>query len=196
LGLRQLHVSNSMEAWMPDLATAGPYRSYVVIGFPSSAVDATTVAARLRQLPDVAFCVDPLAVRLTSRLTGVSPVDFVVSKDGSYSGVFCFARDVTDAHLFLAHVEAALNKLAPPGTFAIGGPTAFQCAMDDWSQDRLAVILIAILSAGGLTLLAVTRSLRTSVTAMAAIALSEVIFLGWGFLMPLIARCDVNRSPS
>jgi hypothetical protein len=167
-----------MEAWMPDLATAGPYRSYVVIGFPSSAVNATTVAARLRQLPDVAFCVDPFSVRLTSRLTGISPENFVVSKDGSYSGVFCFARDPTDAHLFLAHTEATLNDLAPPDTFVIGGPTAFQCAMDDWSQDRLAAILIAILSAGGLMLLAVTRSLRTSTTAMAAIALSEIIFLG------------------
>jgi len=178
VGLRHLRVSNSLEAWMPDLATPGPYRSYVVIGFPSSGADATTVAARLRGLPDVAFCIDPLSVRATGWLTGLAPDDFVVSKDGAYRGVFCFARDGTDGHEFMRHVQAALQELAPPGVFAIGGPTAFQVAMDEWSQDRLVLILIAILAAGGATLLAVTRSLRIAAAAMAAIALSEVIFLG------------------
>jgi hypothetical protein len=178
LGLRHYRVSNSLENWMPDLATSGPYRSYLVVGFPSDGVDATAVAAGLRRLPDVAFCIDPVGVRATGWLTGLSAEDFVVSKDGSYSGVFCFARDGTDQHLFLAHVHATLDELAPSSTFAIGGPTAFQSAMDDWGQDRLAIILIANLLAGGMVLFAVTCSLRIAATAIAAIVLSQVIFLG------------------
>jgi hypothetical protein len=134
VGLRQLRVSNSLEAWMPDLAAPESYRSYVVIGFPTSRVDATAVAVRLRGLNDVAFCVDPLSIRATAWLTGLSAQDFVVSKDGSYSGVFCFAHDGIDGHLFIRNVQSALNELAPPDVFAIGGPTAFQCAMDQWSQ--------------------------------------------------------------
>jgi predicted RND superfamily exporter protein len=129
-------------------------------------------------MPDVAFCIDPLAVRATAWLTGFSAEDFLVSREGSYSGVFCFARDGADPHLFLKNVQAALTELAPSDAFAIGGPTAFQCAMDEWSQDRLPLILTAIVSAGGVMLLAVTGSLRISATAIAGIVLSEVIFLG------------------
>jgi hypothetical protein len=178
VGLRHLRVSNSLEAWMPDLATPGPYRSYLVVGFPTSRADPATVAAHLRQMPEVAFCIDPVTVRATAWLTKLSAEDFLVSRDGSYSGVFCFARDGVDPHLFLKDVQAALTELAPSDVFAIGGPTAFQCAMDEWSQDRLPLILTAIVSAGGVMLLAVTGSLRISATAIAAIVLSQVIFMG------------------
>ncbi|CAN5511722.1 hypothetical protein BH10PLA1_BH10PLA1_22390 [soil metagenome] len=177
-GLPRLRVSNSLEAWMPDLATPTQFRTYAVVGFPTSKVDASLVAGRLRQLPDVAFCIDPVSVGLTQQLTGVTAEDFVVSHDGSYSGVFCFARDTADPHDFLRHVIDALQKIAPPDTFAFGGPVAFQNAMDEWSQDRLPVISVAILIAGGLTLLAVTRSVRISVAAIAAISLSQIIYIG------------------
>jgi hypothetical protein len=113
VGLRQLRVSNSMDAWMPDLATPASYRSYLVIGFPSSRVDAAAVASRLRQLPDVAFCIDPLTIRATGWPIGLSPQDFVVSKDGSYSGVFCFARGA----LVLLPVSQAHVPLFPPLRF-------------------------------------------------------------------------------
>lgn len=178
VGLRHLRVSNSLEAWMPDLATPGPYRSYLVIGFPTSRADAGAVAERLRRMSDVAFCVDPVSVRATAWLTGLWPEDFLVSRDGSYSGIFCFARDGADPQRFLKNVQAALTEVAPSDAFVIGGPTAFQCAMDEWSQDRLALILAAIVSAGGVMLLAVTGSLRIPATAIAGIVLSEVIFLG------------------
>src|SRR4051812_3450431 len=59
VGLRWYRVANSMERWMPDLATAGPYQSYVVIGFPGDKVNATLLAAGLRALPVTAFCIDP-----------------------------------------------------------------------------------------------------------------------------------------
>lgn len=176
--MRHLRVSNSLEAWMPDLATPGAYRSYAVIGFPSSRVDATSVAYRLRGLSNVAFCVDPLTVRATSWLTGISENDFVVGDNGGYSGVFCFAREGADPHHFLTNVQSALRDLGPVNLFAVGGPTVFQCAVDDWSEERLQLILIAIMAAGGVILFAVTRSLRISATAMAAIGLSQVIFLG------------------
>jgi len=176
--LRHLRVSNSLEAWMPDIATPGPYRSYVVIGIPSSRVDAAAMAFRLRELPEVSFCIDPFAVRATGWLNGLSVDGFVISHDGAYSGIFCFARAGIDPHLFLTHVQKTLRDLSAEDLFAIGGPIAFQCAMDDWSQDRLPLILIAILLVGGGVLFAVTHSFRISIEAMAAIGLSQVIFLG------------------
>ena len=93
VGLRHLRVSNSMDAWMPDLATPAAYRSYLVIGFPSSRVDAATVVTGCDSYRKSAFCVDPASVAAQGWLTGLTPEDFVVSKDGSYGGVFCFARD-------------------------------------------------------------------------------------------------------
>ncbi len=136
------------------------------------------MAFRLRELPEVSFCIDPFAVRATGWLNGLSVDDFVISHDGAYSGIFCFARDGIDPHVFLAHVQKTLRDLSPGDLCAIGGPIAFQCAMDDWSQDRLPLILIAILLVGGGVLFAVTHSLRISIEAMAAIGLSQVIFLG------------------
>ena len=177
-GLRHYRVGNSMDAWMPDLATPGPYRSYVVVGFPSDRVDASAIASRLRALPATAFCIDPLMLRATGWLTGVTADDFVVGKDGAYSGVFCF-RDAsaTDRQL-IDQVERAISGIAPRDVFALGGPAAFQCAMDYWSQDRLGLILACILLLGGLMLWLVTGSIRIAAIAMAAITLSQIIFLG------------------
>jgi hypothetical protein len=178
MGTRHYRVHNSMDDWMPDLSASGPYASYLVIGFSSEKADATTVAARLRQLPTVQFCLDPATVGATEPITGISPDDIVIGRDRTYVGVFCFRRSSADDRAFVAQVRSALDGLAAPDTFALGGPAAFQQAMDRWCQERLGLILGSIFIGGGCVLFLVTGSTRLAAVAMAAIACSQLIFIG------------------
>ncbi len=178
IGLPRYHISNSMDAWMPEIATAGPYASYVVIGFPGDRINSMAVAARLRALPAVALCLDSATVRAAQLVTGVSADDFVSGKEGIYSGIFCFRRDVATDRELIEQVQPVLDGLGPRESFALGGPAAFQQAMDHWSQDRLGLILGAILLCGGLMLWGITGSMRIAVVAMSAISISQIIFLG------------------
>jgi predicted RND superfamily exporter protein len=178
IGLRNYRVSNSMDAWMPDLAAPAAYQSYLVIGFPLDRVDPGAVAAKLRQLDVTSFCIDPAMVSLTQRVTGTTAEDFVVGRDGRYAGVFCFAREGVSDDEFIAKVNTALSTTAAPENFQIGGPTAFRLAMDQWSQRRLPLIMGAILLVGGAMLWLVTGNVRIAAISMIAISLSQIVFLG------------------
>jgi predicted RND superfamily exporter protein len=178
VGVRNLRIHNSMDAWMPDLAATGAYSSYLVIGMSANQADAIAVAGRLRGLSSVQFCLDPASVTTMQRVTGITPDNFVIGIDPSYRGIFCFRRSSASEQQFRDQVETALNDFAAPGTFAIGGPVVFQQAMDEWSQYRLALILGSILVVGGFLLYLITGSARIAVIAIAAISCSQLIFVG------------------
>jgi predicted RND superfamily exporter protein len=175
--LRRYAVDNSLDAWLPHLQSRGPFRTYVVVGWPSGAVrDERSLAAALRAAPGVGLALDRHSVPPLL----LTPEDFVVSRDGSYTGAFCFAAsDFSDAALVrsvrgtvLAHEPGAVDRIA------IGGPAAFKAALDEYSQRGLPLIVGAMLLVGALVLRWVTGSSLAALSAVAAVVMSQVVLLG------------------
>lgn len=180
VGLRHYRIDNDLADWMPRLDVVGPYRSYVVVGFERDDFDVGPVAARLRSLPTVAFCIDPMTANAFGEATGLTPADFVIGTDGRYVGVFCFRREKASDGEFVAEARSALCELDSPDAarFALGGPAVFHTALNEASQRRLPAIMLMIVLVGALLLWWVTGRLTTAAVAVAGITMSQIVLVG------------------
>lgn len=180
IALRGYRVDSSLEAWFDSSPATNIVRSYLVVGLPGSEQDAALIAARLRDLPCVKWCVDPALVRSAGHFSGVTPDDFVIGPSGLYVGLFVFPRDGIGDERFIEDVRQAIDAMGDvdPGTVALGGPTAYHAAMNRWSQHRLPLIVGLILLVGMVGAWRITGSRRIAVAGTGAIALSQLILLG------------------
>ena len=180
VGLRHHRIDNALGDWVPGKTALGGFRSYLVVGGPTRLLGAHDLPRRLRGVPSVQFCIDPVSVGAFGHLAGVTAEDFVLGRDGDYAGIFCFSKpDASDDQL-VAGVRAALRETlgADAGRLAIGGPALFHVELNRASQARLPHIMCAILAVGGILLWCVTGRLRTSLAAVAAIVLSQAVLFG------------------
>ncbi len=128
--LRHYRVDNRLSDWLPAYESVGPAQSYVVAGYARGMLPDHRLADAVGRLPSVAFVIDPRNVSSASWLTGADAADFVVSRDGTYEGLFAFRRSDTSDERFAADVRACVEQVeasarVPPHTVALGGPRCF-----------------------------------------------------------------------
>ncbi len=179
LGLQHYRIDNDLGSWVPDLDAVGAVESYVMVGFERNAFKETEIAASLRELPAVSFCLDLAYLEQLGRPLGFTPENFIVSEDGTYMGLFVFRRTGYDDDTFVRQIRTSLSEYDQSlDRFALAGPAIFHMAINEYSQRRLPAILLLINIMGGVWLWWITGKLRSAVSGVAAILLSQIVLLG------------------
>ena len=178
--LRRLHVDNSLDGWIPQLRSRGPFTTYVVVGWPAQRFAPGLIEAALRAAPGVLLSLDRQTI-LPLTLAGVAtPQDLVISNDGSYAGAFCFSDGRLSDAQFVQGVREAIAGFDPSRAddVAVAGPAAFRVAMDEGSRARMPLIICCIVVGGGLLLRWVTSCWHTALVSVTAVIISQIILLG------------------
>ena len=180
MGLRQYRVDNRLADWIPAAETRGSFASYVVVGFPASLATPETISDALRACPTIAMCIDPATVEAFGPLRGISPQDFVVSRDGDFVGVFCFPTASATDEAFVQDVRNTLAKTLGPraAEVSVGGPAVFHLELNAWSQRRLPLIVASLTVLGAVLLAWVTGRARAALAAVAGLVLSQLVLIG------------------
>ena len=179
--LRRYRVDNSIDAWLPELGSRGPFGTYVAVGWERGTVeDEDALEDALRRAPGVAFALDRRTIAPLTLAAGVTPDDLVVSRDGRYVGTFCFGAARTSDAALVRSVRSAIEQRDPTalGHVAIGGPAVFKVALDDYSQRGMPAIVCGTIAVGALALRWVTGSWAAALAAVGAVVLSQVVLLG------------------
>lgn len=180
VSLRTLRIDNSLDDWMPQLRSVGPVASYVVIGWPGGACDRGALRAALATEPGVIFILDRSTIRPLVLAGLVTPEALVVSPDGSYEGMFCFRSTSADDERFMRDVRRHVAQVAGENASAvsIAGPAAYHAALNDYSRRRMPLIIALIVVLGAGMMRWICGSWRSSISAVGAVLVSQVVLLG------------------
>jgi predicted RND superfamily exporter protein len=170
-GLRNYRVDNGIDQWMPNLAAHGA-GSFVIVGGLSDASDADALAQDLDADPAVSGCLSPGAAPMLE----IDPLGLLISQDGRYAGVICFAEPGVDDAAFLAAVRRHLPESA--GALALAGPPVFRQAVNQASQERLNLVMALIAVVGTLLTWATVGNLRLALMSVTALLSAQVALLG------------------
>lgn len=179
-GLRDYRVDNAMADWVTGLDGPAAAGGYVVVGGPTAAIDIERLAAALRRDEHVAACISPASVWDTPGDTSPVPWDFVISRDGSYAGLFCLPRQGVSDQTLVERVRAVARQVygESAAQLAMAGPAVFHVELNAASQRRLPLATGAIVLIGVVMMRAIVGRWSAALAAAGAILLSQVTLLG------------------